>query len=182
MVWLNSTPYRANGRFDARLILERPADFLWISMLMADLVETAIAETLAAAPRLIATSLRASPFAATVSRLLTTGCDLEIVDHMGPSHSILEEYPVAHTARPASYVYIGDFLIGGTEMKRCEIYAHCRGGRLVAAVVIGSLFEPAHDNRTPDEAAGHPYPSNMTILKLAELSQRMVVETGLARR
>ncbi len=67
---------------------------------------------------------------------------LEIVDHMGPKQALLEGYATGSPRTGLDYIYIGDFLIGGTEVKVAASYAFAHGCSLKEAIVVGSLLPP----------------------------------------
>lgn len=152
-----STPLMSSGVFDARHIISDSEKFIWVSMLMADRLEAYLdaglenegqrqdAGTLNKPKnfRLLAVSLRGSPLAAAVGLLTGRQQSIEIVDHMGPKYRILEEHSLRLSAGNEDYIYIGDFVVGGTELKIAQAYARSKGAMLRHAVVIGSRLDPA---------------------------------------
>ncbi|MEA2206523.1 MAG: hypothetical protein QOE77_3299 [Blastocatellia bacterium] len=153
-----STPLLASGVFDARPLISDPLKFVWISLLMADGLEDFLDRPLeqpqsadeANKPtrhfRLLAVSLRGSPLAAAVGLLSGRHKTIEIVDHMGPKYKILEEPSLRSTAVEEDYIYVGDFVIGGTELRIAQAYARSKGSRIKHAVVIGRMLETAEYN------------------------------------
>ncbi|HVG33128.1 MAG TPA: hypothetical protein VM911_08610 [Pyrinomonadaceae bacterium] len=150
-----STPLLASGIFDARPLISDPERFVWVSMLMADRLEKYLDAGLGNAGeaqgsgttdkpknfRLLAVSLRGSPLTAAVG-LLTGRQDIEIVDHMGPKYKILEEHSLRLSAGSEDYIYVGDFVVGGTELRVAQAYARSKGATLRHAVVIGCRLDP----------------------------------------
>jgi hypothetical protein len=155
---LLSTPLIANGVFDARRIIANPEGFVWCSVALADIVERRISEWFEAATRsespgifrwvkdlrLLAVSLRSSPFAASVALLCGNGLEnsIEIVDHVGPKHRILEEHRLGVVSSRGQYILISDFVIGGTELKIARSYAEMRGGSIRFVTALGSFLAP----------------------------------------
>lgn len=140
-VRLSSTPIKAGGIYNARSIVTNPAKFLWVSLALSDELHKIIElQKLSPSPILLAVSLRASPFAAILSVLHDLKC--EIVDHMGPDHKIMEQQEYRGHKTRGDHIYIGDFCIGGTEVRTAEAYAIASGRHIRHALVIGSLLEP----------------------------------------
>jgi hypothetical protein len=140
---LSSTPLRTNGVFNARSIISDPAKLLWVGIFIAERVLQVIQESRIVSHCLLAVSLRGSPLASTAWFLTSKlGTRLEIVDHIGPIHEILEEPTFANERGSGSYIYIGDFIVGGTELKVAKTYAWSKGKRLEHAVVLGSVLNP----------------------------------------
>lgn len=144
---LHSTPLLASGVFDARTIISDRVQFIWTVLVMAERLErtlekletqkSADSAPLVIPSRILAVSLRASPLAAALSMVSCRELSVEIVDHMGPKHAILEEHSLAIASRGVHYVYVGDFLIGGTELKTAQMYAISKGCRVGCAVILG---------------------------------------------
>lgn len=148
---LNSTPLLANGAFDARKIISNPMSFLWLTLHLTEMLDSELErlenkeenkeeneESEKIPSNLLAVSLRGSPIAAAVGLLSSRDLEIEIVDHIGPKHQILEEYSIEQESRGIKYVYIGDFLIGGTEIKTAQLYARSKGNSITHAMVIGN--------------------------------------------
>lgn len=135
---LSSTPIMCNGEFNALEIIEDVEKFLWISICLADKVETIKKiGVLNMETKILTVSLRASPFAAAVAMLLNY--KLETIDHFGPINKPYE-FELIDNNIPTEYIYVGDFTVGGTEIRISKMYANCKGSVLNNAVVIGSLF------------------------------------------
>jgi hypothetical protein len=141
---MESTLLWANGVFDARVLISNPSTFTWVCLAMADQLDGLLArENVPPGPkRLLSVSLRGSPFAAAASLISQAQLPVEIVDHMGPKHRILEEHRLERLGEQAQYIFFGDFVVGGTELKVAMTYAHTRECSLNHAVVIGALKEP----------------------------------------
>lgn len=138
---LTSTPISSNGEFDAANIISSPESFYWTCLLLADTVEKIIQEFriggMSLPTKLLTVSLRSSPFAASVGLIL--GLQVETVDHFGPILKNHEtDYSISNTHE---YIYMGDFAVGGTEIKVSKTYALMRNSKLEHAVVIASLFD-----------------------------------------
>lgn len=151
-----STPLLASGVFDARPLISDPERFVWVSMLMADRLEKYLDAGLDSAVgsldptatdkpksfRLLAVSLRGSPMAAAVGLLTGRQHSIEIVDHMGPKYRILEEHSLRLSSGNEDYIYVGDFVVGGTELRIAQAYARSKGAMLRHALVIGCRLDP----------------------------------------
>lgn len=161
MTRLRSTPIYASGVFNARRIISSRKDFMWTSLIMSEKLATIMDEYKPKASRLLAVSLRASPFAGALGIL--GSFDIEIVDHMGPDLKILEEYTLRIDQEEINYIYIGDFIIGGTELKIAETYAVVRSCIVDHALVIGSLLEPSDYKSYKDRPNVH------SLVKLKEV-------------
>lgn len=141
---LASTPLKTNIAYNARHIMANPQQFIWTAILFSDALRTVLANLKSARrPGVMAVSLRASPFAVAASLLNAASC--EIIDHMGPTPHILEEHSVAGTGGKGECIYVGDFCIGGTELRIAQTYAHLRGRIMRQALVIGSLLQPSDE-------------------------------------
>jgi hypothetical protein len=137
---LASTPLRTTVAYDARKILANPTQFIWTALLLADELRSVLSEMKSVkAPVVMAVSLRASPFAVVASALASAPC--EIIDHMGPTPRIFEEQPVVGPCVQAEAIYLGDFCIGGTEIRTAQTYALLRGRALRRALVIGCVVD-----------------------------------------
>jgi hypothetical protein len=147
---LDSTPLIANGTFDAGRIIQAPPLFArtitYLStkfLTWADLAKLPIVYDL----KLIAVSMRASPFALALQSLTEVGSSVEVVEHFGPLARFLNPVDNNLAGRARAYVYIGDFLVGGTELKLAEFYCRSNGANLCAACVLGSALPPSDYKR-----------------------------------
>lgn len=136
---LSSTPIYSNGEFDAAKLVSDPESFFWLSLRLADEVDKIIQKFRIGGKsqptKLLAVSLRASPFAASIGLLL--GLQIETVDHFGP---VFKNHETDNSISNGEYIYIGDFTVGGTEIKISKTYALMKNAKLNHAVVIGSLL------------------------------------------
>jgi hypothetical protein len=145
---LLSTVVNANVEFDAAKIISEPNVFIWVCLFMADKITAFIKEKFhgdsfnpnSSNIKLLAVSLRASPFASAVSFLIDRGYDT--IDHLGPKHKLFDIELIENFKKGIQYIYIGDFAVGGTEIKIAQAYAELLGCELNYAVVLSSLLEP----------------------------------------
>jgi len=144
LLYLNSTPIKASGEYNASKLIGNAEIFSLITIRLADLVQELITkfkigDTLFP-PCLLAVNLRACPFVAAISMLLKI--DFETIDHFGPISKLLDEDKMNKSLKFYDYIYCGDFAVGGTEIKISQTYAHLRQSKLNHAIVLGSLHEP----------------------------------------
>ena len=145
--YLKSTPLKATGVFDAAQLLSNHTAFYWICLQMADLVKSLLNNAkvnLSKEIKMLSVNMKATPFASVVS--LLTDIPLVTIDHLGPKHKaydidILDDL---QNLRSYNYIYIGDFCVGGTEIKIARTYARISNSELSTAVVIGSYFNEQH--------------------------------------
>ena len=143
--YLHSTPYLTTGVFDASKLIQNREAFLWTSLKMAkkvdDIIENYKLGSQNKEIRLLSVSLRSSPFAASIA--LLNNLSIQTIDHLGPKHKVfdLDILESFQKNRSFHYIYIGDFCLGGTEIKIAQTYANLQSSSLEHAVVIGSLFE-----------------------------------------
>lgn len=137
---LTSTPVLASGLYNASLIISDPKKFLWVCLALSDKVE-AQKEGLSEKVRILSVSLKASPFAITVGQL--TDLKVDIIEQIGPFKKLYgkDELSILRDRENTDYIYIGDFTIGGTEIKVAQAYADALHCSLERAVVIGSVFD-----------------------------------------
>lgn len=138
---LPSTAILALGEFNACRIISNPKSFIWLTLTFADKVEQFIQDVVKPQRpyRLMGVSLRGAIFTSAISMLL--GLDYDTVDHLGPKHKLFDVDFFNNKTNKHIYIYIGDFIIGGTEVKIAKTYAQVHGHKLEHAFVIGSLFE-----------------------------------------
>jgi hypothetical protein len=144
---LLSTPLLANGEFDASKILLDPKKFLLITTYASDILEDFLLEmgiNNTNNTKLLAVSLRSAPFASGLSQLL--GYDFVTIDHLGPNHKLFNIDFNQKVFDKSQYVYVGDFLVGGSEIRIAQNYIQFMGGVLNHAFVLGSYLENS-DNR-----------------------------------
>lgn len=134
---LSSTPLIASGEFNAFMLIADPSKFRWIAILLAEIINRVIQEERPSSYTIIAVSLRGAVIAGAVWEILhfLSGPKIHIIDHIGPRHDILE---APNREQNLGYcVYVGDFLIAGTEAKIASAYCNFLGGRIRHAFVIG---------------------------------------------
>ncbi|MNL43899.1 hypothetical protein D3C87_1664380 [compost metagenome] len=146
---MSSTPLKATGVFDASKIINNHASFYWTCLELADLLKSLINDrkiTFKKEVRILAVNMKASPFASVVSLLLDI--PLVTIDHSGPKHKIydIDILDDLQNLRNYTYVYLGDFCIGGTEIKIAQTYARISNSELNTAIVIGAYFNNDHFN------------------------------------
>ena len=137
---LPATALKATGIFNAALIIAEPKKFLWTCLLMAQLVER-LKERIKEPIKILTVSQYASTFALTVG--LLTELETDIIDQIGPEVRIYNQDEldnIRYSDVLYNYVYVGDFTIGGTEIKVAKAYAESFQCSLDYAVVIGTLF------------------------------------------
>jgi hypothetical protein len=156
---LSSTPILASGAFNAQLIASDPVAFAWVCLLLAERVNSIIQKYRPVNPSILAATLRSSLFAAAVSELLEPKTPISVVDHLGPRQSILERELGSAEGNVGEYIYFGDFILLGSELKLARMYAQHRGIRMRHAVAIGQLLS------TPDYTANLDISIN-TLLEL----------------
>lgn len=138
---LASTPLMATGLLNARSLISDPGKFSWISLRLTDLFEDLVESIRPRTNRILAVSLRGSPFAGAIRVLANRHSpSLVIVDHMGPQHEMLELHSSSKEVGGGDYIYVGDFIIGGTELKVAKTFLMAHNASLKGAVVIGSYL------------------------------------------
>jgi hypothetical protein len=141
MKLLMSTPFKANGEYDANLIISEPEKFIWTCVVFADFIEKKIIEYQIGSSllqlKLLSVSLRSSPFAAAVAMLLNM--NLMTIEHLGPVRKYFYTNSIMRTEH-FEYLYIGDFSFAGTEIRMSKMYSALGGSVLNHVFVLGSLF------------------------------------------
>ena len=159
---LRSTPLKANGYFDANLLLGNPVVFPWLACLLADRLRALIepppsrggdSTSDGAAPddgdeptyRLLACTRNGAVLASAVRGLLPPSLLVDVVDRFGPVPRTIEAYDgdasiVDGPGAREAYIYVGDFVIAGTELRMAEAHAYYRKRQLAAGLVIGSVI------------------------------------------
>ena len=138
---LSSTPFLASGVYNARHIICEPDQFNWTVLHLEQHLDELIPDWDPSRHCLLSGSLRAAPFAAALAFMKTLPRAVEIHDHFGPNPILLEEHDLGPSRHSLEYIYIGDFMIGGTELKIAYNWAAWRKCRLVKALVLGTLWE-----------------------------------------
>lgn len=136
---LCSTPFLANGEFDSKKIIESPKDFMWISFYLSDKLSQIIEDEKLNDVVLVSASLRGATFTSILGIL--NDLDFINIDHIGPIHKVYNANPLELKHRNRNYLYVGDFVFGGTEIKLTKVYASLSGAKLNHALVLGSLFD-----------------------------------------
>jgi hypothetical protein len=139
---LSSTPLVATGEFNSNKLINDLKSFVWLSTFFADEVQDLINEQKIQKPTLLSASLRGAPFAAAIGMLLSK--PYETIDHFGPKHKIFESDFINRIEKGTNYIFIGDFCIGGTEIKLAKMYTEMKGSFLNHAIVIGTQIDPEH--------------------------------------
>ncbi|MEZ7206234.1 hypothetical protein [Pseudoalteromonas sp. DY56-GL79] len=140
---LSSTPLVATGRFNAMDIISDPYKFRWFILNLVESINNIVSKDEPKSYTLVAASLRGSVIAGSVHELLLyiSGSDLYLIDHIGPKHHIYE-MTNSHKFEESDYcIYIGDFLIAGTELKVTQAYCQFTGGNIKHSFVIGKYTE-----------------------------------------
>ncbi len=143
---LSSTPLVASGEFNATKILSEPSRYKWIVAIMAESINRAIQLDKPKSFTIVTASLRGAVLAGGVWEILyfVSKLDLHIIDHMGPRYDILE-IPSKDDKSIANYcIYVGDFMIGGTEIKVVSSYCNLFGSKLKHAFVIGKYIKESY--------------------------------------
>ncbi len=145
---LLSTVVMAGGEFDAGKIISEPHLFIWMCLFLAEKLDLYIKNEIeekeknpnAPEIKLLAVSLRGCPFAGAVSLLINKSYDT--IDHLGPKHKLFDIELLNNFKKGVRYIYMGDFIVGGTEVKIAKAYAELLGCELNHAIVLSSLLEP----------------------------------------
>lgn len=136
---LSSTPLIARGEFNAFMLISDSLKFRWVAILLAEKINRVIQDEMRSSYTIIAVSLRGAAIAGAVWEILyfLSGPKMHIVDHIGPRHDILETPSREPNIQLGDCIYIGDFLIAGTEAKIASAYCNFLSGRVRHAFVIG---------------------------------------------
>lgn len=137
---LKSTPILTNGIFNARQIILKPIAFMQTCLLLNEKASFIINNSKPIKSRILSVSLRASAFAGVIGQL--NKIYVEIIDHMGPKYKLLENSKFSFDEQDFEYLFIGDFLIGGTEMKVATTYAHFKCSTIKDAIFLASMLNP----------------------------------------
>ena len=139
---LTSTPLLADGVFNARNLISNKKGFMWISLILAERTRARIMAEYPDNIFILAISLRGSPLAAAVWNLLRHHDPyIEIIDHIGPIHELLEDGNSPLEIIGKNYFLIGDFIVGGTELKVASAFAVSHQSTLNSAAFIGALLD-----------------------------------------
>lgn len=138
---MSSTPLMSSGEFNATSFISDPNQFSWIVTCMAEEINKIIQKE-AQAYSLISVSLRGSAIAGNVWEVLhyLCGINIHIIDHIGPKHDVIERPKCCfQDGKPINFIYIGDFILGGTEIKISSVYCNFLGGNLKHAFAVGKF-------------------------------------------
>lgn len=135
---LCSTPIIANGEFNSSEVISNPFSFKWVVMFLSDELERIIQENRLNNVKLLSASLRGAPFASVLG--IINHIEFETIDHFGPKHKVFDLDFIHQQERGINYIYIGDFVFGGTEVKIAKTYVEMKGSRLDHTLVLGSLL------------------------------------------
>lgn len=140
---LSSTPLIPTGHFNATEIISDPSKFRWIVLLLVEAIHKVMQQDRPKHYTIVASSLRGTAIAGSVKELLhfLSGPDLCVIDHIGPNHDVIEKPLFNNFGRSDYCVYVGDFLIAGTELKITQAYCGFLGGRIKHAFVIGKYTQ-----------------------------------------
>lgn len=141
--YLNSTPIKATGVYDAGKMITNHTAFYWVCLELSEKLKGLLNNgkiNLNKELRLLTVNLKSSPFASVVS--LLNNIPLVTIDHLGPKHKVydLDILDGLENLKQYSYIYVGDFCVGGTEIKIAKTYAGISNSYLNTALVIGSYF------------------------------------------
>ncbi|WP_395052400.1 hypothetical protein [Flavobacterium sp.] len=136
---LCSTPIVANGEFNSNEIISNPNKFIWLTFFLSDKLKDVLNATKLENVKLLSASLRGAPFASMLG--LIHNIKFETIDHFGPKHKVFDLDFINQKEKDINYIYIGDFVVGGTEIKIAKTYTEMKGSKLCHALVLGSLFE-----------------------------------------
>lgn len=139
---MSSTPLLANGEFNSNKLISDPKIFMWFSTFLADKLETVLNSCPHEKRKLLCASLRGAPFVAATGMLLNIPFDT--FDHLGPKHKVFDKEFLNRIEKGTNYVFIGDFSIGGTEIKMAKTYVELKGCFLNNALVIGNYIDKEH--------------------------------------
>jgi hypothetical protein len=138
---LSSTPFYANGEYNANKILASRYDFIWICIYFSDFIQEIIERekigNLNRPLRLLSVSLRSTPIASSVSLLLNI--PLVTVEYLGPQRNPIHSYGFLKGSG-FEILYLGDFSFAGTEIRISKMYASFNNCSLNHAFVLGSLL------------------------------------------
>lgn len=133
-----STPLKSSGQFNASIITSNPYRFRWIVLLLSEAISIVIKKNKIKDFTIVAASLRGAAIAGSIREILyyINGGRFSVIDHIGPKHGIIEG-PAPDWIESKYCIYIGDFLIAGTEVRITDVYCNFFGVSLIHAFVIG---------------------------------------------
>lgn len=136
---LSSTPLLASGVFNATKLLSDPSKFRWLTLLMVDRITKCIMNERAASCSIVSSSLRGASIAGSVREIIhfLVPTELFLFDHIGPKHDFNLNPNHKEIKKGSLCIYIGDFLIAGTELKVTQAYCNLFSGKIDYAFVLG---------------------------------------------
>lgn len=136
---LSSTPLEASGQFNANELISNPNQFRWLILLLVEKISSVINQSSMSSYSIVASSLRGACIAGVVKEFLHFTHDVNFVlfDHLGPNHDLVDHPLNLKKTLRENCIYIGDFLIAGTELKITEAYCNFMSGNLKHAFVLG---------------------------------------------
>jgi len=140
---LSSTPLKAPGEFSATSFISNPTFFKLVSLILAEKVYDFISSNHLKNVTIVSASLRGATLAAAIWEILRSSQNVRLcpIDHFGPRHDLLEPAKFHEAIQNSNCIYIGDFLIAGTEVKVLSAYTKFLNGSLCAAFVVGKFTE-----------------------------------------
>ena len=139
---MSSTPILTNGEFNSNRLIYDVKTFMWLTTFMADELQKIINNCQKPQIKLLCASLRGAPFAASLAMLLKVPVDT--IDHLGPKHKVFDKKFLSRLEKGTNYIFIGDFSIGGTEIKIAKTYTEFKSCNLNHALVIGNYIDSSH--------------------------------------
>ena len=136
---LTSTPLKASGHFNANVINSDPSSFRWVISLMAEKIQHEISKVRYEDYTIVASSMRGAAIAASVREVLQyrDNINFQLLDHFGPKHDLRNSPFKLGMSEKEKCIYVGDFFIGGTEVKLSQTYCRGLGGELLKVFVLG---------------------------------------------
>lgn len=136
---LSSTPLIASGVFNAMKLLSDPSIFRWLTLLMVDNISRVILEKKISKCTILASSLRGASIAGSIREIINylVPSELYLFDHIGPKHNVILTPNQINSSLQNTCIYIGDFMIAGTEVKITQAYCNLFSSRIEYAFVLG---------------------------------------------
>ncbi len=175
---LRSTKMWTSGYFDATRLVGDPLVFPWVIGSLADSVERLIDEVSIRTEsdiRLLACTRNGAVLAAAVRNLLqdVENISLDVVERFAPANEPIEFYDGSGGSRTnfinpgqrfETYVYVGDFVVGGTELKLAGLHGLYRGVPLAGAAVLGNVLDTGLLTHDYGAEALTPTPSRQPVV------------------
>ncbi|HFQ5431646.1 hypothetical protein ACSTD8_01710 [Vibrio vulnificus] len=155
---LSSTPLVASGHFNANDLISNPYSFRWLVLLLVEMIYKKILDNQINSYTIVASSLRGAAIAGSVREILYffSKPKLYVFDHIGPKYDFSKGNSTFDFSGTECCFYVGDFLIGGTELKLTQAYCQFFGGKITNAFTLGKY--------TNDDLIG-----NIQIQSIAQL-------------